>query len=153
MSVKTNVLPSCSLQTQTTTRVVPAQPKPRGLLTHNHSFNPTTQCTQCCCDGTVTTWPWEGEAAECWDGTSMLSPTSIPLQAQTLSCWPTPRPQGCLLGTEDAHGQAGLSCVSSQGRDVPRLTHMAPECAQPPGSRYCSGDHFTQHSHLTDQRH
>lgn len=41
MSVEINVPPSCSLQTQTTARQVPAQPKPRGLLTHNHSVNPT----------------------------------------------------------------------------------------------------------------
>lgn len=66
---------------------------------------------------------------------------------------PTPAPHGCLLGTEDAHGQAGLPCVSRQGRDVPRLTHIAPRRARPPGSRSCSGDHFTQRFHLTDQRH
>lgn len=40
MSVKTNVPPSCSLQTQSTRREVPAQPRARGLQTPKHSLNP-----------------------------------------------------------------------------------------------------------------
>lgn len=146
MSVKTNVPPSCSLQTQTTARQVPAQPKPRGLLTHNHSSNPIASAA-------VMGLSPHGRGKERsrmlgWD--PHIQPHSSPRQTPG-SCWPTP--QGCLLGNEDAHGQAGLPCVSSQGRGVPRLTHITPECAQPPGSRSCSGDHFTQRFHLTDQRH
>lgn len=66
--------------------------------------------------------------------------------SQTRHAAPLPGP-GCLLGTEDAHGQAGLSCVSSQGRDVPRLAHMARSVPSPQAAEAVVGiisqDDFT----------
>lgn len=90
MSVKTNVPPSCSLQTRTTTRRVPAQPRPRGLLTHNHSFNPAAQCTQCCCDGTVTARPWKERQQNAEMGPPRSAP--LPFLSKPKPCHADPHP-------------------------------------------------------------
>lgn len=97
MSVKTNVPPSCSLQTQTTRRQVPGQPRPRGLLAHNHSFNPGIQSSGRCCDGTVT----PGHGKDRPQSAEMGPPRSAPapfLSKPNPSCWPTPGSRGAFWG-------------------------------------------------------
>lgn len=131
MSVKTNVPPSCSLQTQTTTRQVPAQPKPRGLLTHSHSFNPTTQPSQGCDE--IVTMARTGSRTLRWDPHTQPQPHS--------------RPQGAFWGPKMPMARLAFPCSQPGQRCAKAHTHHPS-----PQQQVLGWDHFTQRFHLTHQQ-